>query len=183
MSINPVVYPLPSGVNKNNLALYHTYQTPTGGRSMRSIRTSCVRANPTLPYDQEPDGQQDIDRGDLPDRPQRQGRDVLERVGDPVWLRLRLERQGGAFRAQSLARSEVALRLQERECLTEQFVGIVQAPGGSKDLRSVRERLRQVGWRVRPLAGYRSPRAASVKASSNLSSLELVRARTERQSG
>jgi hypothetical protein len=49
MSINPAVYPLPSGVNKNNLAVYHTYQTPTGGTVEEIIRTACAGSAPALP--------------------------------------------------------------------------------------------------------------------------------------
>jgi len=49
MSVNPAVYPLPSGVNKNNLAVYHTYTTPTGGTVEEIINTACAGATPTLP--------------------------------------------------------------------------------------------------------------------------------------
>ncbi len=49
MSINPAVYPFPSGVNKNNLAVYHTYTTPTGGTVEEIIKTACSGATPTLP--------------------------------------------------------------------------------------------------------------------------------------
>jgi hypothetical protein len=51
MSVDPAVYPLPSGVNKNNLVIYHTYTT-TGTTTTtvdEIIRTACVGANPTLP--------------------------------------------------------------------------------------------------------------------------------------
>ena len=48
MSVDPAIYPLPSGVNKNNLAVYHTYTT-TSGTVEEIISGACAGQNPTLP--------------------------------------------------------------------------------------------------------------------------------------
>lgn len=48
MSIDLSVYPLPSGVNKNNLAIYHTYTTGSGTVE-EIISGACAKSNPTLP--------------------------------------------------------------------------------------------------------------------------------------
>jgi hypothetical protein len=48
ISIDPSVYRLPSGVNKNNLAIYHTYTTGSGTVE-EIISGACAKNNPTLP--------------------------------------------------------------------------------------------------------------------------------------
>ena len=48
ISIDPFVYPLPSGVNKNNIAVYHQYTT-SSGTVEEIISSSCARRNPSLP--------------------------------------------------------------------------------------------------------------------------------------
>ena len=48
ISIDPSVYPLPSGVNKNNIAVYHQYTT-SSGTVEEIISSSCARRNPSLP--------------------------------------------------------------------------------------------------------------------------------------
>ncbi len=48
ISIDPTVYPLPPGVNKNNIAVYHQYAT-TSGTVEEIISSACARNNPTLP--------------------------------------------------------------------------------------------------------------------------------------
>jgi hypothetical protein len=48
ISIDPSVYPLPSGVNKNNLRVYHTYDTGSG-TTEEIISGACAKSNPTLP--------------------------------------------------------------------------------------------------------------------------------------
>ena len=48
ITVDPSIYPLPSGVNKNNIAVYHTYAT-TSGPVEEIISGACARNNPTLP--------------------------------------------------------------------------------------------------------------------------------------
>ena len=48
MSVNPAIYPLPSGVNKNSLVVYHTYTT-TSGTVEETISRTCAGTTPTLP--------------------------------------------------------------------------------------------------------------------------------------
>ena len=56
MSMNPRCIRCPSGVNKNNLAIYHTYTTTTGTTTTtvdEIIRTACVGAQPDAAMHQE----------------------------------------------------------------------------------------------------------------------------------
>lgn len=48
VSIDPLVYPLPSGVNKNNISVYHVYDTSSGPVE-EIISGACAKSNPTLP--------------------------------------------------------------------------------------------------------------------------------------
>ncbi len=48
ITIDQTVYPLPSGVNKNNISVYHTYQD--GAATVEEVITSaCAKSNPTPP--------------------------------------------------------------------------------------------------------------------------------------
>lgn len=48
ISVDPSIYPLPSGVNKKNIAVYHTYST-NSGTVEEIISSTCATSNPTLP--------------------------------------------------------------------------------------------------------------------------------------
>ena len=183
MSINPAVYPFPSGVNKNHRAVYHTYTTTTGTTTTtveEIIKTACVGANPTLP----------CIKGLTVSKTLIEVTFLTGHNGRAGCLGGSATRPAYAFAwSVRAARSERSRSLETRSPFARRSASASpndslassEAPGGSRiSARSTNASARSVG--DSPLAEYRSPACERQGVLEPLFS-EWIRARTERQSG